>query len=153
LTKLWHIAVHEQLINPISSSREEHDKISKDDLDSYQQLIDNSIPHEIIEILCNWKNLICWINNIRSLLPYILLSLLITIMCMSYLSYDLHPLACIIATGELITYEKNRVDLEFSDTLLTFQKVNVLLVFTLGIIFLVCVYLFFHFTQLVVEDL
>lgn len=118
-----------------------------DGLKSYEELLKKDIPNDV-------KKLHCWKNFFRSIIPYILLVFLVTIMCLAYLSFDLHPLACIAEPEEeLITYEMNRVELEFSDSLLIFQKLGGILVFVLSLAFLLSVVFFFCLSKQIVKDL
>ena len=167
LTKLWHIAICQHLINPVDKNSEnqpfedqEQASISKQgnaelarwqhDIDFYQELVNKDIPDDIVEELNFCKN--CF----RLIIPYILLILLVTILCLSYLSFDLHPLACITKpVEEIITYdnETNAVELEFSDKLSTYQRTAGYLCLSLGLMFSICVKIFFYCTKLVVNDL
>ena len=189
LTKLWHIAICQHLINPVSrenscvkdgscdanfKTRERESNIeespnggeiltSKPDNTAdaelinhhcydafYQKLIKEDIPNDVIDdVEKGYK------NCCRSTIPYILLTLLVTILFLAYLSFDLHPLACITKSEEQITYdhEKNAVELEFSDELSTYQTIAGYLCLGLGLIFLACVKIFFAYTRLVVNDL
>ena len=114
----------------------------------YDKLLYDDIPDEVIDKLS------CWNNFCRSIIPYLLLILLATILCLAYLSFDLHPLACIgDPKDELITYHANRVKLRFSDSLLIFQKVAAILVFILVVTFVICVKLLFIFSDRVLNEL
>ena len=145
LTILWHIAIHQQIVHLLLKNRVEQ---YNNDADAYDKLLKEPIPNNIVAELSFWKNLR------RSIIPYILLFLLFTILGLAYLSFDLHPLACISEPEEdLITYEENRVELEFSTNLLVCQKVNAILVFILAIIFARCAKWFFSITKEIVFDL
>ena len=141
LTKLWHMAIHQKLI------KLHPDQITTD-IDYYDEMLKEDIPDNIV------KTLSCK-NYCRSIIPYVLLVLSLTIMCTAYSSFDLHPLACIFEPDEeLVTYQVNgKVELKFSTTLLIYQKTGAILVFCLGIVFLIFVRLFFYCTELVVEEL
>ena len=76
------------------------------------------------------------------------------IMGLSYLSYDLHPLACIVIPAEEhIQYDATTksVHLEFSDQLRTFQAVAGWVVLGLTISFLMLIYLFHKVSVKVVK--
>ena len=116
--------------------------------DHYEELLGNTIPDEVIDKLS------CCSTFCRSVIPYLLLILLTTILCLAYLSFDLHPLACIVdLKEELITYNVNTVELKFSDSLLIFQKVAAILVLILVVMFLIFVKLFFIFSKQVIHEL
>ena len=171
LTKLWYIAIHKYLIDLIIStqtSQASHDQVpnktiteedsqegnqevskevSQDDINSYDKMLKEDMPDDVIKTL-SYK------NYCRSIIPYILLFLSIAIMCLAYFSFDLHPLACLVEPDEeLITYEESKVELKFSTSLLIYQKIGGILVFCLGIIFLIVVRLFFYCTEQVVKEL
>ena len=170
LTNLWHIAICQHLIKPVDensikgkddqpanggqSSTSEQDNTEllrcQHDIHFYQELVNKDIRDDIVE------ELNCCKNGIRLIIPYILLVLLVTILCLAYLSFDLHPLACITKpVEEIVTYdyETNAVELEFSDKLSTYQRTAGYLCLSLGLAFLVCVKIFFYCTQLIVNDL
>ena len=143
LTKLWYIAIHQELIEWISSQK---NKITYDDITSYE-LLEKDIPNDVVKSLS-------WVNYLRSIIPYILLFLSVAIMCLAYSSFDLHPIACIAETDrEMITYKANKVELNFSASLLTYQKVGAIHVFGLSFLFGICVKLFFYLTQKVVDEM
>ena len=174
LTKLWHLAICQHLSNPVDensvkgrytvnsesangeqASTSEQGNITDTelarcqyDINFYQELVNKDIPDDVVE------ELNCCKNGFRSIIPYVLLVLLVTILCLAYLSFDLHPLAC-ITVEELITYdyEKNAVELEFSDMLSTYQRTAGYLCLSLGLTFLICVKIFFYCTKLVVNDM
>lgn len=145
LTMLWRIAIHQQIVCWLSNGRRD---MPNEDALAYDKLLKEPIPDNIVEELKHWKN-IC-----RSVIPYILLLLLVVILCLSFLSFDLHPLACISEPEEeLITYEENRVELKFSTGLLIFQKINAILAAVLAIAFIICAKCFFSITKKIVSDL
>ena len=128
-------------------SQEVSKEISQDDINSYDKMLKEDMPDDVIKTL-SYK------NYCRSIIPYILLFLSIAIMCLVYFSFDLHPLACLVEPDEeLITYEDSKVELKFSTSLLYYQKIGGILVFCLGIIFLIVVRLFFYCTEQVVKEL
>ena len=152
LTKLWYIAIHQELIKWICNQQK---MVTYEDLTCHEKLlvkdiakgIPKDIPKDVVKSLS-------WVNYLRSIIPYILLLLSVAIMCLAYSSFDLHPIACIAETDrEMITYKANKVELKFSASLLTYQKVGAIHVFGLSILFGVCVKLFFYLTQKVVDDI
>ena len=184
LTKLWQIALCKQLINPIQGKRnpgegsqlqsveanankyDVHSKqnsiigLGSENCDDktvkahqcnatcYQKWLDGDIPDDIV------KELGCCKGFLRTLIPYVLLVLLVTLMCLAYLSFDLHPLAC-ITEEELITYDfkKNAVELEVSHQLSDYRTSAGYLFLVLGFVFLALVKTFFYCTTLVVEEI
>ena len=142
LTKLWYIAI----IAERSAMQQQQCR----HMEIYKNLLKKNIPHNVVQKLPNYNNF-C-----RSIIPYILLSSLVTILCLICLSFDLHPLACITKFEEdLVTYdpEVNRVELKFSNHLLILQEVAAFLVIFLLITYTVCVKLFFCCTEKVIEEL
>ena len=95
-----------------ASSKNSKNHLHHCDAKCYQKWLDGDIPDDVA------KELGCFKNFLRQLISYALLVLLVTLMCLAYLSFDLHPLAC-ITDEELITYdhEKNSVELRFSNQL------------------------------------
>ena len=145
LTILWHIAIHQQIVCRLLNEKR---NLPRKDALAYDKLLKEPIPNSIVEGINYWKNL-C-----RSVTPYILLLLLVTILCLAFLSFDLHPLACISEPEEeSITYEENRVELQFSTNLLILQKVNAILAAVLAIVFVICAKCFFSVTKKIVSDL
>ena len=143
LTILWHIAIRKKLLE-VSENQEEY--IDYEKVNIPNDIVD--IPDTIVQKLSCWK---CFF---RSTIPFILQFLLITILCLSYFSYDLHPLACIEEPGEeLITYESNRVELKFPKSLLKYQKAGGILVFLLSIALGVFLYTFYCINNSLVKEL
>lgn len=104
LTRLWHIAVFQS--HPNDASKKELEKI----------------PVEIFnEVKCSCGNF--W----RTISPFLILFLLVSGMFIAYLSYDLHPLACIRGQDDTtIQYYKEgtkmgRVEINLSKNLQTYQ--------------------------------
>lgn len=149
LTKLWHMAIHQKLVDLLSRSQKAGtEKYSSNDAVAYDKLLDEKIRSDIAKKVNKWN------NCCRLIIPYILLFLLVAILCMAYLSFDLHPLACILEPEEeLITYKENSVELKFSFSLLIFQKVVAIIVFCLAIGFAICLRLFFYFTKEIIDNL
>ena len=141
LTKLWHIAIHQKLLKNIADSN--------CDVGKYDELLDKDIPDRAAKELSH-KKLYCF----RPIIPCILLFVLVMIMCLAYLTFDLHLLACITEPEEeLIIYKANRVELNFSYSLLIYQKVGAILVCILGILFVVLAGIFFYCTEAIINDL
>ena len=125
------------------------DTLMMNNFDYYDKLLDDDKELDIAI-----DKLSCWNNFCRSIIPYLLLILLTAILCLAYLSFDLHPLACIgDPKDELITYHANKVKLRFSDSLLIFQKVAAILVYNLVVTFVICVKLLFIFSDQVLNEL
>ena len=127
-----------------------HSNSLKFDLKEYQPLLDEDVTKGIQgRFKSNCK------NYCRLALPGILLFLSVTIMGLSYLSYDLHPLACIRQSEEFIKYNatSKRVELEFSDALTNFQKAVGIIVFVLSYVFLIFVFGFYFLSNCVINDL
>ena len=141
LTKLWHIAILEQL--------KDLTKPLKLSLKEYQPLIDKGIPEDL-KLISSCK------NCCRRAIPEILLCLCVVILGLFYLSYDLHPLACVSQPEEAhITYNSTtkRVKLEISDELLIFQKVTGFFVFSLVLLHLFLAHRFYRLSKAVISDL
>ena len=144
LTKLWHIAILKQLKNPT--------KPLKLALKDYQPLLDEGIPKDLElptrESKCK--------NCCRLAIPGFLLCFCVLILGLSYLSYDLHPLACVSQPEEArISYNSTtkRVELEFSDELANFQKAMGVVVIILVIMYLILAYRFYLLSKEVIRDL
>ena len=74
-----------------------------DDTLNYDELLDDD--KELDKAI---DKLSCWNNFCRSIIPYLLLILLTTILSLAYLSCDLHPLACIGCAKKIKrNYKKN----------------------------------------------
>ena len=147
LTKLWHIAVLEELKDRIKSPS----KQLNFPLKNYQALINKDIRQGIPESLKTRSR-----NYCRLVIPGILLWFCVVILGLSYLSYDLHPLACISQPKEeLIKYNSTtkRVELEFPDKLASFQKDIGITVLILILFYLFFAYLFYRLTEKVISDL
>ena len=148
LTKLWHIAVLEELKDRIKSQSTEQLNFP---LKNYQALINKGIRQGIPESLKTRSR-----NYCRLVIPGILLCFCVVILGLSYLSYDLHPLACISQPKEeLIKYNSTtkRVELEFPDKLASFQKDVGISVLILILFYLFFAYLFYRLTEKVISDL
>ena len=143
LTQLWHIAIHQKLIDILF--RAEKDINTQ----IYDEMLTKDIPDQIVQKVSYW-------NYFRSIIPYILQFLSFAILNLAYFSFDLHPLACISEPDEeLIRYnlKANNVQLVFSTSLVFFQKIGGILVLTLSLTYLLFVKLFFWCTEKVVEDI
>ena len=147
LTKLWHIAVLEELKDRIKSPS----KQLNFPLKNYQVLINKGVRQGIPESLKTRSR-----NYCRLVIPGILLWFCVVILGLSYLSYDLHPLACVSQPKEeLIKYNSTtkRVELEFPDKLASFQKDIGITVLILILFYLFFAYLFYRLTEKVISDL
>ena len=155
------MAIHQRLICLLNQSHSEQaigsmgrapaqsqGRYSRDDDPAYDKLLQQHIPNDVVEDISNWD------YRCRSIIPYILLSSLVAILCIAYLSFDLHPLACILEPEEeLMTYEENSVELKFSFSLLIFQKVVAGIVIFLAIVFAISLGLFFWLTEKTIDNL
>ena len=119
----------------------------------YQTLLEQEAKSNVLEGLGCCSR---FANFCRQIIPGILLCLSVMIMGLSYLSYDLHPLACIVIPAEeYIQYNATtkKVQLEFSHRLRTFQAVAGWVVLGLTASFLLLVYLFYRASIKVVNDI
>ena len=162
LTKLWHIAVLEELKDRAKEelkdrAKEELKDRAKDQsrllfpLKNYQTLINENISQDSLKSLKTSCT-----NYCRLVIPGILLWFCVVILGLSYLSYDLHPLACISQPKEeLIKYNSTtkRVELEFSDKLPRFQRGVGITVLVLIPLYLFFALLFYLFSKKVISDL
>ena len=130
-------------------------KANTDDpeLKVYQALLDQDVQSDILKGLgfCSW-----FANFCRQIIPGILLCLSVAMMGLSFLSYDLHPLACIVVPAEdFIQYNATTksVILEFSHHLKDFQITAGWIVLGLTISFLILVGLFYRVSIKVVNDI
>ena len=138
LKKLWHIALLEKLKDCRAPNA---------NLEKYQSLMNEDIPKDFpekkeLKIRC--------INYCRLAIPGIILCICVVILGLSYLSYDLHPLACVSQPEEAhITYNSTtkRVELEFSDELASFQKAIGVIVVILVVLYLILAYQFYHLSK------
>ena len=143
LTKLWYIAIHQEVIDSVLN------QTINDDINSYDNMLKKNIPDDVIKTLSYTYK-----NYYRSIIPYILLFLSVAIMCLAYFSFDLHPLACLVEPDEeLITYKESKVELKISISLLIYQKIGGFLVLFLGPVFLIFAGLFFYYTKQVIKEL
>ena len=95
-------------------------------------------------------------NYWRLAIPGILVFLSVMILGLSYLSYDLHPLACLRQPEEeFIKYNATtkRVELEFSDGLTYFQKVAALIVFVMVVLYALLAYWFYVLSERITKSL
>ena len=146
LKKLWHIALLEQL--------KDHHRAPNANLEKYQSLMNEDIPKDFPEKK-ELKKIRC-INHCRLAIPGIILCISVVILGLSYLSYDLHPLACVSQPEEAhITYNSTtkRVELEFSDELASFQKAIGAIVVILVVLYLILAYQFYHLSKEVTSHL
>lgn len=153
LTKLWHLAICKHL-NTLVIYQHAAEKDRSAEIDRIRKIFEKWLCEDIREEIV--KKLSCGKDFFRSIIPYILLVLLASLMCLGFLSFDLHPLACIAEPNEeLITYnyEKGTVELEFSNQLSSYRIAAGCLFLILGITFIICVKLFFYCTNLVVNEM
>ena len=95
-------------------------------------------------------------NYCRQTIPGTLLFLSVITLGLSFLSYDLHPLACIVQPAEdyfFYNATTKRVKLEFSDHLSYFQKSAGGIVVVLAITFLLLAYCFYRLSKKLIEDM
>ena len=152
LTKLWHIAIHKKLLQELEKFTKNNDGAYDTDSVALAGAYDKSLVKDIPDTVA--EKLDCCKNFSRSIIPYILLFLIVTMMCLAYLTFDLHLLACITEPEEeLIMYKANRVEINFSFFLLIFQKVGAILVCILGILLVILAGTFFYCTETVIDDL
>ena len=134
----------------ITSNKPESSKFK---LKDYQSLLSENVTSEI------FKDLPCHsqcTNYCRQAIPGILLFLSVITLGLSFLSYNLHPLACIVQPAEdYISYNATtkRVELEFSDHLNNFQKSTGIIAVVLAITFLFLAGCFYRLSEKVIEDI
>ena len=140
---------------PDNSTTSKKPESSKFELKDYQSLLS-----EDIDVTSDiFKGLACCsrcTNYCRQAIPGTLLFLSVITLGLSFLSYDLHPLACIVQPAEdYISYNATtkRVELEFSDHLSNFQKSAGSIVVVLAITFLLLAGCFYRLSIKVIEDI
>ena len=138
---------------PDNSTTSKKPESSKFELKDYQSLLSENVTSDI------FKGLTCrsrCTNYCRQAIPGTLLFLSVITLGLSFLSYDLHPLACIVQPAEdYISYNATtkRVELEFSDHLSYFQKSAGIVIVVLVITFLILAYCFYRLSEKVIEDI
>ena len=103
-----------------------------------KRLLHQDIPHEQIEK--------CYRQRAAMIIPILLLVLLVMTMGVSFLSYDLHPLGCLLAPDEKDIKYKNTtksVDVQFPDKLQDFQKAAGFAAAFLAAIYLLLAWVFY----------
>ena len=122
----------------------------KFELKDYQSLLNEDMTSDIFKDLgCRSK---CS-NYCRQIIPGSLLFLSVITLGLAYLSYDLHPLACIVQPAEdFISYNATtkRVELNFSNHLRDFQKSAGVIVIVLTLIFFILAWRFYHLSEKVI---
>ena len=184
LTKLWQIAILEELNNRNNRAQQsatgnlitprtdnqhgpmlESQQLGQDeghdnDLQRFSQSQRNNATHYnslfhgnvTDDMLKDLKSK----NYCRLVIPVVLPFLSVAILALSYLSYDLHPLACLRQPEEeFIKYNETtkRVELEFSDRLTTSQKTIGLIVTVLTLMYLLFAWQFTSLSKQVSEGL
>ena len=104
------------------------------------------LPDEIYEQIkeCKIK------SRLAMIIPIILLFLLVAAMAISLLSYDLHPLGCIMGPEkDDIKYKakKQKVEIDFPDSLENFQIAAGCSVFILGVLYLLLAWVFWRSSE------
>ena len=137
LTRLWHIAVFQS--HPPKKSQLELGKIPVDVFN---------------EIKCKCRNI--W----RTIIVFIILFLLVAGMFIAYLSYDLHPLACIREQEDVsIQYQEEqatkmgRVEINLSHGLQRLQIAAGITVALLAVVILILASCFYYCSYCVVQDM
>ena len=144
LTTLWHMAVTKCLMeNEIAG------QIAKNK-DRCIQLLRDGVPEEAD--LSKYK----YGKVKRTTLSCCIVLLLVLIMAFSYLSYDLHPLACIVGVeDDQILYDAlhETVKLKFPESVLIFQQIATSIVIVLVVVFLILIATFYYLTRETVDDI
>ena len=127
----------------------------KFELKDYQSLLNEDVimTSDIFKDLgCHSKCSIA--NYCRQIIPGFLLFLSVITLGLSFLSYDLHPLACIVQPAEeFISYNKTskRVEFDFSNHLRDFQKSAGIIVVLLSGAFLILAGCFYYLSNKVID--
>lgn len=112
-----------------------------------------TIPNEVYEEFKCCKN--CW----RATIPFLVLISLVIVMTFSLLAYDLHPLACLREQEDTnIQYHsegerEGRVDINISQSLLSFQLAAGIISIVLSIIILVLSISFYCCNKSMIQDM
>ena len=144
LKRLWHIAEFQTRFKLNGTDILEHS------IENLQPPSDDTIN----EFKCFWGN--CCRNFV---LFFILLPLQVAIMTLSYLSYDLHPLACIRGQDDTsIQYFREgknmgRVEIDLSHELLRFQLIAGILVIGFVLFILLIASCFYYCSYKIVEKM
>ena len=142
---LWHIAVVQYVANKMIS---EHPQ-EKDEALAKSR---NEIPDDVYDtIICNK------VNFCRMVISCVLPFLLMLIMALAYMTYDLHPLACLVLPkrDDSIEYNKGTMEVEIkvADELLTYQIAAASISFGLFLISLFLAYLFYYLSNKIIETI
>ena len=155
LTKLWHMAVIEHLKKAKSAQPSERDasrtaqqiaeqneKLHK----TYIKLLKNNVPEEV-QISTLDKTL-------KTFFPCFLTVLMVCIMLFFFLSYDLHPLACLEEPGiDTIGYVNGTVGIRYTDSILAFQKVSYGIALSLSLVHIPSVVFFYKHTTMIRDSM
>ena len=147
LTRLWHIAVFQY--HPPDKSQLEYIL----DQDSIKKL--EKVPIEVFnKVKCSCANV--W----RTVVVFFILFLLVSGMFIAYLSYDVHPLACIrgqedtsIQYHEELGTKMGRVEINLSHSLQKFQIAAGITVALLAVVILMLASCFFCCSYCVIQDM
>jgi len=96
------------------------------------------LPDKVYE-KCKWR------SRLVMIIPIILLFLLVAALAISLLSYDLHPLGCLVGPEEhdiKYTAKKQKVEIDFPDSVQNFQIAAGFTVIFLGLLYLHLVLMF-----------
>ena len=127
---------------------------SKFELKDYKSLLSEEVTSDIFKDLKHHRSKCTIANYCRQILPGSLLFLSVITLGLSYLSYDLHPLTCIVQPAEeFISYNatSNRVEIDFSNHLRDFQRSTGAIVIVLSLAFLFLAWCFYYLSNKVIE--
>ena len=126
---------------------------SKLELKDYQSLLSENVTNSVFKNLGQCSRCI---NCCRQIIPGFVLFLSIIMMAILYLSYDIHPMECIVHPEDhVVTYNATtgEVVLEFSIQLQNLQSTAGFIVIVLNMILLCLAYLFYLLSKRVIEDI
>ena len=142
LTKLWHLAVMQHLkVNSTHPSQGDASNSNKNKSHNtmYIELLKKDAPKEV--------QILTFDNILKTLIPCLLTTLMVCIMVFFFLSYDLHPLACLAEPGiDTIGYVNGTVEIRYPDSILVFQKVSYGIVLSFIIVHVLSVAFFYKRT-------
>ena len=138
LIMLWQIAVLQYVKDEMknNNTKEKNEVL---------QILNGEIPKNI----CNnvLKTYYC-----KTVIPYFLSILLILIMGFSYLTYDVHPLACLaLSSQDSIEYEEGKVTIKVPYGLFIYQVIAASVALLLVFLFLSLSYLFYYLTNQIIH--
>jgi len=142
LTKLWHMAVTEHLKEASSTSSNNSDVKTENKM--YETLLKSNAPDDDKMSIRD--------KILKTVVPCALTVVMVCIMFFFFLSYDLHPLACIKEPGSgTIGYKSNatRVIINYPDSLLTFQRASFVIIFSLICVHIGMAGLFYWHTRMI----